>query len=547
METGQISVRLILAAGSPVVAGTIAAGFAVRLAQMSPETAPEYTDLWRPYLGACVVFALGAIVYGVIRVQTHSPTGIVTTAFALTTFSFSLPWTVFALNYVGRGHLLTTRRIYFGIIYIGGILLTGILDQPPVQSSLGPYPDMTVINALMVLGVAVVVFATSGLVLLSSFRHSTLSISHGVFAALPLLVLLFSLQFATSIDPSPVLDSVLSVAWLITAGGLVIATTRYDVLTVRPGTGTAGERAAVREMSEVIVTVEQNKTLARANSAAKELFGEDLRDKPFPDIIGHDVSTLADREIVECWTADGRKQFDPRVTKLVNEYDEVFGYTITLIDITDREIRRQRIEVLNRILRHNIRNSLDVIKADAESVTDSERVNSLLDTADTLEELTTDVRRIESRLRRPADERPTAKVHRIVSDITSDMATEHTATSIVVDVPDLSASVDSELFRYAFQNVVENAIVHNTALEPRVDVRGRKTEAGVRLVVADNGPGIPESERAVIERGSESQLSHASSLGLWGISWAIQQLGGELSFAESELGGTAVVIELPTT
>ena len=127
------------------------------------------------------------------------------------------------------------------------------------------------------------------------------------------------------------------------------------------------------------------------------------------------------------------------------------------------------------------------------------------------------------------------------------MATEHTATSIVVDVPDLSASVDSELFRYAFQNVVENAIVHNTALEPRVDVRGRNTEAGIWLVVADNGPGIPESERAVIERGSESQLSHASSLGLWGISWAIQQLGGELSFAESELGGTAVVIELPTT
>ena len=102
MDPSQISVRLLLAAGSPLVAGLIAAVLAIRLAQTSPmaatTTRKAYTDLWRPYLWACSVFAFGAIISGVIRMQVSEPTEIVTTAFALTTFSFALPWTVFAIN-----------------------------------------------------------------------------------------------------------------------------------------------------------------------------------------------------------------------------------------------------------------------------------------------------------------------------------------------------------------------------------------------------------------------------------------------------------------
>jgi signal transduction histidine kinase len=88
-------------------------------------------------------------------------------------------------------------------------------------------------------------------------------------------------------------------------------------------------------------------------------------------------------------------------------------------------------------------------------------------------------------------------------------------------------------------------VVHNDGPEPRVSVRVTATGTGTRVVVADDGPGIPEAERSVIESSTESPLSHASGIGLWGASWAVQQLGGDLSFEESDLGGTAVVVELP--
>ena len=359
-----------------------------------------YTDLRRPYLWSCVAFAFGVIVYGIVRVQAGGPVETTATTFALTTFAFSLPWTIFALNYVGRDHLLTTRRTHLGVAYLGILLTALALDTTTVRSSLGRYPDLSVVNSVIVLGAAVVVFTASGLVLLSAYRHSTLTLSHGAIAALPMLELLFALQVSWPTQPSLALfnDVVWSGASLVVAGALVLATTRYNVLAVRPGTGTAGERAAVREMDEAIVTIEQNGTLARANSTATGLFGERLDDEPFVEIVGCEPVALADLETIECWTADGRKQFDPRVTELVNDYDEVFGYTVTLIDITDQEIRRQRIEVLNRILRHNIRNGLDVIRANAELVTDEDRATSILNTTDTLGRLSADARRIESLL-----------------------------------------------------------------------------------------------------------------------------------------------------
>jgi signal transduction histidine kinase len=114
-----------------------------------------------------------------------------------------------------------------------------------------------------------------------------------------------------------------------------------------------------------------------------------------------------------------------------------------------------------------------------------------------------------------------------------------------VDCVPTSVTTDAKLLRLALTNLLENAVEHNDSDRPRAVVRGVDTEDGYRLTVADDGPGLPEAERAVIERRRESPTAHARGLGLWSANWAIQRLGGDLSFAESDLGGAAVVVELP--
>jgi signal transduction histidine kinase len=312
-----------------------------------------------------------------------------------------------------------------------------------------------------------------------------------------------------------------------------------------------GERAAVRETDEAIVTIEQDRTLARANDTARKLFGEQLDDKPFADLVGCELQELGNKESIECWTADGRKQFDPRVTVLTNAYDEVYGYTVTLIDITDREIRRQRIEVLNRILRHNIRNEVSVIEARAELAMDPDQPSEdhlelIKEVAGDLEGLSANARQIEKLMQGSQDRVQFLRIDDTTESVAEDVIDDGGVT-VETDLPSVSIQVDPGLLRYALRQSIENAVEHNDTDKPRVRLSGGETPSGVEIVVSDNGPGIPKAERDVIAAGSETSHDHASSLGLWGTNWAVQQLGGDLAFRESDLGGTSVVIELPTS
>jgi len=99
---------------------------------------------------------------------------------------------------------------------------------------------------------------------------------------------------------------------------------------------------------------------------------------------------------------------------------------------------------------------------------------------------------------------------------------------------------------HVLDNLVENAVVHNDAPTPVVTVGARATDTGIEVSVADNGPGIPSTERAVVETGDEDALAHGSGLGLWAVKWGAVQLGGELAFEDRKPRGTVVMIAIPT-
>ena len=536
MVAGALQPRAVLSTVSLVVAGLIAGSVAVRLYQQQRrDPGSAYTDLLRPYLRLCVVFAVGITAIGLLQTRVAN-----TRDFGIAlSFVLFLPWTVFALNLVGRGHLLTPRRRYAGAAFVGLLAVEAVAGSAPGS-------PVSLLASVLVLLVLAVVFTVIGLVILSAYRHRKRPLRSGVAATLPAVEIIIGVQLTR---PSMPLfnDAVWAVTALSIGVTLVVAATHYDVLRMHLGAGTAGERAAVREMDEAVITVERDGTLARLNDAAAGLFGQQLSDNSVAEVLGADLSNLTDRDTVECWTEAGRREFDPRVTEMTNDYGEVYGYTVILIDVTDRNIRRQRIEVLNRILRHNIRNSLDVIKANVESLDDEERERSILDATDTLEELSGSARRIEKLMRQPRDQRPSAEVGAVVERVIRDISETYPAASVSVTPADEPRSVDAEVARFALRNVVENAVVHNDSDQVRVAIRMVSTETGSRVIVADNGPGIPEAERAVIENETESAHAHTTGIGLWGTNWAVTRLGGDLSFRDSDLGGTAVSVEFPAS
>jgi signal transduction histidine kinase len=99
------------------------------------------------------------------------------------------------------------------------------------------------------------------------------------------------------------------------------------------------------------------------------------------------------------------------------------------------------------------------------------------------------------------------------------------------------------LLARVLDNLVGNAVKYaGRGAEVRVEIAALPG-GGARMVVHDNGPGLPESRRTQPFRRFGS-TSGGSGLGLAFVAAAIDQLGGEIS-CDSGDGGTRFAITLP--
>src|SRR5688500_1011020 len=70
---------------------------------------------------------------------------------------------------------------------------------------------------------------------------------------------------------------------------------------------------------------------------------------------------------------------------------------------------------------------------------------------------------------------------------------------------------------------------------------------GLRLVIEDDGPGIPESERGrVLDRGARlDERVSGQGIGLSVVRELVQLNGGSVTIEDSALGGARVEVQLP--
>jgi len=249
-------------------------------------------------------------------------------------------------------------------------------------------------------------------------------------------------------------------------------------------------------------------------------------------------------------TASGLRDFVLTVVPV--DIDE--GGTTTYgvyTDVTERNRQQQRVEVLNRVLRHDLRNGMNIVKGCAEMLDEmvegsSEYAATIRERADELIALAEKTRAVERTLDRDDAEPGSVDVVAAVESIADRVAEEFDDVDVTTSLPDSADALADSMLRTAIYHVVENAIVHNDGDRPSVDVSVDEHSERVRIAVTDDGPGIPAEERELLAEDREiTQLRHASGLGLWLVNWVVTQSGGELSFEESPSGGTRVVLEVP--
>jgi len=219
-------------------------------------------------------------------------------------------------------------------------------------------------------------------------------------------------------------------------------------------------------------------------------------------------------------------------------------------EITDRKIRERRLEVLNRVLSHNLRNSMNVIEGHAGLLRDSyddgavpESLARIEEAAAGLHGLADSVREIDNTL--SAEEATVALDDRLTRLVNTFDSRFPDATLDLTLPPNGPCEVSATGLLAAVEEAVENAIKHHDGDAPRVAIRVTETSEGwVDIAIEDDGPGIPREELSVLAEG-ETPLSHAERMGLWLIYWVVNKAGGRFEVADAEPRGTVMTLSIP--
>lgn len=277
----------------------------------------------------------------------------------------------------------------------------------------------------------------------------------------------------------------------------------------------------------------------RVQEAAADLREADDRDRATVDVAGE--------------TRDGRRiPIEDRVALLPHE--EGFSGTAGVFrDVSDRRRRQEVLSVMNRALRHNLRTNVnaivgfaDVVGSEVEDDELREYCAHIHDAGEWLADLGDTLRTLQDVVEERRDGTATLDAETLVEGVVEEVGYRHgvdVATDLTTD-----ATLDAgPALRHALEHVVENAVVHNDRTAPGVTVRVREadTEGWVDVVVEDDGPGIPEEERAVVlGEAPTDQLTHGSGLGLWVTRWIVQVFDGRVRIEDNDPRGSVVTLRL---
>lgn len=218
------------------------------------------------------------------------------------------------------------------------------------------------------------------------------------------------------------------------------------------------------------------------------------------------------------------------------------------------ERQRDELSLLHRVFRHNLRNTLNVIRghlelvrAQTETEPMEERCKEIYGSSERILEYTEQARRI----RKVTDGDETSDridLAETVDEILADHSWITADVTVQTNVPEGIEVQANSMLTEAIRELVTNAIKHNDASSPTLTIE-LDAEAGspdmVGLRIQDNGPGLPASEIESLRRERESQVLHATGMGLWFVDWVATHSGGDLRVISDDESGTDICLQLP--
>jgi signal transduction histidine kinase len=381
---------------------------------------------------------------------------------------------------------------------------------------------------------------------ISMFRGQSLAILVGLVAPwLTNILFLLGVLPTGAIDPTPIAFSVSGIAYL---GAL----TQFELFGTSPTPIRPARRSIFDRMQGGVVVLDRYRNIVDMNQQAASAISIDSQ-----EALGRSVETVVPQVGAAGDNSQSRQAilrpegtneaYDISTSEVTDTHDRTVGYIVTLTDISDYLRQQQRLEVLNRVFRHNIRTNIQVIVSNAEYLAegeDADQADTVKRNALEIKEFSEKIRLILDSFERGREEQQPVSLSIVLDEKIETLREEYPDTTVHTNLPSTTVYVDSVVDDVLW-NVVQNAAEHNTNPDPEVWLAVTTDEERVTITVSDNGPGIDEEELAILRAGTETPLEHGSGIGLAFIAWGTEMVGGTVTFEENDPTGTVVTIDVP--
>lgn len=214
------------------------------------------------------------------------------------------------------------------------------------------------------------------------------------------------------------------------------------------------------------------------------------------------------------------------------------------------EDRREMLDYLNSLLRHEVLNTAAVISGYADLLKEQtdedddahERLEVISRQATELTATTQDVRVLLQSMEEGADLGPVNLTDLLETELAK-LADRHEPVEIEASIPDDVYVRADDLLKRVFSNLLNNAVEHNESGTPRITVSVSPEPDTVEVRIADNGSGIPETEQDLLFKTATGKTDHG--IGLTIVGRLVDRYGGRAELAETGPDGSVFTVTLP--
>ncbi len=217
------------------------------------------------------------------------------------------------------------------------------------------------------------------------------------------------------------------------------------------------------------------------------------------------------------------------------------------------ETQRDAFQILNQLLRHDIRNDLQAAMGYLTLLTDqldedgSDHAKTVRSSLEHATELTVTARQMAETISQDTGELEPLRLDRALEEEINTVRDAYPDAVVLTEgaFPATTVLADA-LLGSVFRNLLKNAIQHNDTEPPEVTVSLSQSDTTATVTIADNGPGIPAEVRdTLFTRGAKGASSTGTGIGLYLVATLVEHYDGEITVGENDPRGTQISVSLP--